>query len=63
MSEPGHDVPDVMRRGGKVVVGEVEAAKASHVSQGRGRHEGQFVGGHVQGSQGGQVEGWGEQHH
>ena len=31
MPEPGHNVPDIVRGGGKVVVGQVQAAKKDGV--------------------------------
>ena len=41
--QPGHDVPDHVRRGGQVVVGQVQRPQAGHVGQGGRRHKGQLV--------------------
>ena len=48
MSESWHNVPNHVGRVGQVVVGQVQGAKGGHVGQGRGRDEGQLVGGHVE---------------
>ena len=44
-------MPHHRGRGGQVVVGQVEAADRGHVGKGRGRDEGQLVGGHVEADQ------------
>lgn len=45
-----------MRGAGQVVVGQVEGAEAGHVGEGRGRDEGQLVGGHVEVDDVGELE-------
>ena len=52
MPQPGHYVPDHVRRGREVVVGQVQHPQARHVRQSRGRHKGQLVARHVEGGEG-----------
>ena len=49
-------MPHHRGRGGQVVVGQVETADRAHVGEGRGRDEGQLVGGHVEADQGDEGE-------
>ena len=56
LPQPGHDVPHHAGGAGQVVVGQVQAPQGGHVGQGGGRHECEFIGGHVELDEFGEVK-------